>query len=301
MRVLAAYTAIVERALDELFPVSVVRLPRDGEIPALLQRAMNYSLAAGGKRLRPSMLLAAVDMLGGDVQGALAPACALELIHTYSLIHDDLPCMDDDSMRRGKPANHVAFGEGQAVLAGDGLLTHAFELMGEAALANPKRAARYNGAIYEIARGAGARGMVGGQCMDLFAEREGLSGEELLRYIQINKTSRLFIAAMRAAGRLCGAKQKALDALEAYGLHFGLLFQVTDDLLDALGDAQALGKSTGKDEAHGKLTAVSAYGLDGARQYARTLNKCARGAIEQFGEGARFFVELAEEMLMRTS
>lgn len=271
-----------------------------GEMPWLLSRSMRYSLEAGGKRLRPSMLLAAVEMLGGDADAALDIACAVEMIHTYSLIHDDLPGMDDDTMRRGRPTNHVVFGVGQAILAGDGLLNGAFETMLACACAHADRAKDYLLAIREIATGAGVTGMIGGQVMDLYCERANRTDTAALEYIQYGKTACMFIYPLRAAARLCGAGEKDLEALTAYGRAFGLLFQATDDLLDVTGTAEDMGKTLGKDAESGKLTCVSAYGLDGCRALVDRLHREAIEALAPYGERAAFFTELVDAMVNRT-
>ena len=298
---LKQYAAIIEEKLDQLTPEQQEHTPVTGEIPWLLGNAMRYSLTAGGKRLRPSMLLAAADMLGVSREEALIPACALEMIHTYSLIHDDLPGMDNDTMRRGRPTNHVVFGEGQAILAGDGLLSLAFELMLENAMAHPENAANHNAAMYEIALGAGVRGMVGGQCMDLYCERENIRDEKMLAYIHENKTARMLISPLRAAGRLAGVapESEEMAALTGYGINFGLLFQAVDDILDVVGDQQLVGKTLGKDAESGKLTFVTLYGLEGAREKANELRDRARKHIAFFGEKAGFFDTLLSDMADR--
>lgn len=298
---LKEYAAVVEEKLNSLLPEENQHVPVTGEIPWLLNNAMRYSLTAGGKRLRPSMLLAAADMLGVSRDEAMIPACALEMIHTYSLIHDDLPGMDNDTLRRGRPTNHVVFGEGQAILAGDGLLSLAFELMLENAMNYPKNAANHNAAVYEIALGAGARGMVAGQCMDLYCERENVRDEKMLSYIHENKTARMFISPLRAAGRLAGLAPDSaeMNALTGYAVNFGLLFQAVDDILDVVGDQALLGKSTGKDAETGKLTFVTLYGLEGAREHANRLCEKAKEHIELFGERAKFFTDLLATMTNR--
>ncbi len=298
---LKQYAAIIEEKLNQLLPEEAQHTPGSGEIPWLLNNAMRYSLTAGGKRLRPSMLLAAADMLNVRREEAIIPACALEMIHTYSLIHDDLPGMDNDSMRRGRPTNHVVFGEGQAILAGDGLLSLAFELMLENAMAYPQNAANHNAAVYEIALGAGVRGMVGGQCMDLYCERGNIRDEEMLHYIHENKTARMLISPLRAAGRLAGLapESEEMYALTGYGINFGLLFQAVDDILDVVGDQALVGKTLGKDAESGKLTFVTLYGLDGAREKANELRMKAEKHIALFGERGGFFRTLLSEMADR--
>ncbi len=300
MRTVAEYAKIVNGRLENLLP----KLPEDsfaeGGMPELLCRSMNYSLLAGGKRLRPAMFLAALEMLGGDLDAWLDYACAVEMIHSYSLIHDDLPGMDDDTMRRGRPTNHVVFGVGQAILAGDGLLNGAFELMLDCALRRPGKAERALRAMREIATGAGVSGMIAGQVMDLRCERQGEADDAALSFIQRDKTACMFRYPLRAAATLAGAGTKEIDALGAYGEAFGRAFQAVDDLLDVLGDSAAMGKTLGKDAEQGKLTMVSRYGVDGAREQVRALCERALAALEGFGSEADFFRELMRSTAERT-
>ncbi|MBO4299041.1 MAG: polyprenyl synthetase family protein, partial [Clostridia bacterium] len=284
-------------------PEAAEKTPGIDETPWLLNNAMRYSLMAGGKRLRPAMLLACADMLGAAREEAMLPACALEMIHTYSLIHDDLPGMDNDTLRRGRPTNHVVFGEGQAILAGDGLLSLAVELMIGNVMAHPDNYAGGIRAMNEIVRGAGVSGMVGGQCMDLYCEREGLCDERMLSYIHMNKTARMLISPLRAAAALAGYAPESPEwkALTAYGVNFGLLFQAVDDILDVVGDEKTLGKSVGKDAAEGKLTYVALYGLEGARKRADALAGEARASLAPFGGRAAFFLDLLDSMAHRAS
>ena len=300
MKSLKEYAEIVNARLRTVFPELAENSFAEGEMPELLVRSMNYSLLAGGKRLRPSMLLAAVDMLGGDVDFALDFACAVEMIHSYSLIHDDLPGMDDDTMRRGRPTNHVVFGVGQAILAGDGLLNAAFELMLKRALERPELAQRSLRAIYEIATGAGVTGMIAGQVLDLYCEHNAVMDDRALSYIHRDKTACMFIYPLRAAGALAGATQEQIDALGRYGENFGRIFQATDDLLDVLGDAAEMGKTLGKDAEQGKLTVVSLHGVEGARAQVRMLLERAMTELDQFGSEAQFFRDLIASMVDRT-
>ena len=300
MKSLKEYAEIVNARLRTVFPELAENSFAEGEMPELLVRSMNYSLLAGGKRLRPSMLLAAVDMLGGDVDFALDFSCAVEMIHSYSLIHDDLPGMDDDTMRRGRPTNHVVFGVGQAILAGDGLLNAAFELMLKRALEKPELAQRSLRAIYEIATGAGVTGMIAGQVLDLYCEHNAVMDEHALSYIHRDKTACMFIYPLRAAGALAGATQEQIDALGRYGEDFGRVFQATDDLLDVLGDAAEMGKTLGKDAEQGKLTVVSLHGVEGARAQVRMLLERAMTELDSFGSGAQFFRDLIASMVDRT-
>ena len=301
MRTLKEYAAIVNARLENLLP----RLPEnsfsEGGMPELLCRSMNYSLLAGGKRLRPSMLLAALEMLGAYAEEWLDFACAVEMIHSYSLIHDDLPGMDDDTMRRGRPTNHVVFGVGQAILAGDGLLNGAFEVMLGCALRHPEAAQRGLRAIQEIATGAGVTGMIAGQVMDLYCERSGEADDAALSFIQRDKTACMFIYPLRAAARLAGADERQTDALGAYGEAFGRAFQAVDDLLDVLGDSGEMGKTLGKDAEQGKLTMVSRYGVDGARAMVREQCDKAIAALACFGPEADFFRELMRSTVDRTN
>lgn len=303
MKTLKEYRGIVEERFEELLPKMSESEYEVGGMPWLLSDSMRYSLLAGGKRLRPSMLLACVEMLGGKIEDALDFACAIEMIHTYSLIHDDLPGMDNDTMRRGRPTNHVVFGEGQAILAGDGLLSFAFETMLHAALVHPDRAADYLAAISEIATGCGVKGMIAGQVMDLHCEHQNAMDERALSYIQRNKTACMFIYPLRAAGRICGASEQQMNALEAYGRAFGLLFQATDDLLDVTGDSQEMGKTLGKDANSGKLTCISAYGVEGTRKLVEDLYAQAVDAMAEFlsNEASDFFYELVTNMVKRTT
>lgn len=300
MKTLKEYAQIVNERLETIFPVSEEYSYCEGEMPELLSRSMRYSLLAGGKRLRPSMLLAAVDMLGGNSAKALDFACAVEMIHSYSLIHDDLPGMDNDIMRRGMPTNHVVFGVGQAILAGDGLLNAAFEVMLAAALKDGKKADRYLAAINEIAVGAGTSGMIGGQVMDLYCERNAIEDEKALSFVQRGKTACMFIYPLRAAGRLCGADEKQMEALSRYGEAFGRVFQATDDLLDVVGNSEEVGKTLGKDAEQGKLTMVSMYGVKKTREFVNDQLHVALEALKAFGEDSAFFRNLICSMVDRT-
>ena len=300
MKTLKEYAQIVENRLQTILPELEENSCKIAEMPELLVRSMRYSLLAGGKRLRPSMMLAAMDMLGGDGAAYLDFACAVEMIHSYSLIHDDLPGMDDDTMRRGRPTNHVVFGVGQAILAGDGLLNYAFETMLKTAIAHPENAQNALCAISEIAAGAGVGGMIGGQVMDLYCERNRISGKEALNYIQYGKTACMFIHPLRAAAYLSGAGAEQIDAIGAYGKAFGLLFQATDDLLDVVGDSAEMGKTLGKDAQQGKLTMISEYGIEGTRREIEKQQRVAHEALAQFGNKADFFRELIDSMVNRS-
>ena len=267
-----------------------------GAIPERLLEAMRYSLEAGGKRLRPVMLLAACDMAGGDMETALPFACAMEMIHTYSLIHDDLPAMDNDDLRRGKPTNHKVFGEGMAVLAGDGLLNAAAELMARAALQfNDNRGIR---ALEIIMRHAGVTGMIAGQTADLVSEGEE-PREEVLTYIHSHKTADLLEAPMEAGLVLAGADEKACRLGRDYGYHLGLAFQMTDDLLDVTGDTALLGKKTGADAEQNKMTWVTLRSVEGTQKDAEEQAELAIRAVDRMPWEHAFFTELARGTVSR--
>ncbi|MDO5110903.1 MAG: polyprenyl synthetase family protein [Clostridia bacterium] len=285
-------SALIERRLQAYLS--------DARIPPHLAEVMAYSVMAGGKRLRPRMLLAACDMLHGDVERALPLACAIEMIHTYSLIHDDLPCMDNDDYRRGKPTNHKVYGEGFAVLAGDGLLSYAFEIMLEAALANANDSA-YLKAVDAVAKGAGVHGMVAGQACDLVNERQPAGDAQTLRHIHENKTGAMLKAAVCAGGYAAGGDETAIRALEDFGTAYGLLFQITDDILDVEGDFARMGKTLGKDASADKLTYVRLFGLETAREKAQAAACDARAALAVFEDRAAFFLALIDQTLARKS
>jgi geranylgeranyl diphosphate synthase type II len=238
----------------------------DGEA-VRLGEAMRYSLSAGGKRVRPVLCLLAAEAVGNAADAALPGALALELIHTYSLVHDDLPAMDDDDLRRGKPTCHIAFGEAHAILAGDGLLTEAFRILAVEGEIPPERRAR---ALAALAAGAGWRGMVGGQALDLEGEaltREGRDyGLAHLQTIHRLKTGALLRASLELGGILGGGSEAQLEVLKEAGAALGLAFQIQDDILDATSDASTLGKRAGKDSGKGKITYPALLGLDGARK-----------------------------------
>ena len=291
------YKRLNEEKLNELFNGAAKGFALN-EIPELLSTSMSYSLMAGGKRLRPCMLLAACEMFGGDIHGALDFACAIEMIHTYSLIHDDLPGMDNDTLRRGRPTNHVVYGEGQAILAGDGLLNYAFEIMLKASLADKKDKLPFINAMNAIARGAGVSGMIAGQCADLYAENKACDNAQLLTYIHLKKTAAMFKGAVTAGAYLGGADEKAINALSIFSDNFGQMFQVTDDILDVTAE-EGFGKSKGKDAEEGKLTAVSVYGLEGAKELAEKLTNQALNALADFDEKADCFRLLTRDMYSR--
>ena len=274
------------------------------DCPPSIRKAMEYSLMAGGKRLRPVLFLSSYELAcrHSRVEPETDPirpmACALEMIHTYSLIHDDLPAMDDDDYRRGKPSNHKVFGEGMAVLAGDGLLSYAFETM-LAALAAHGGDVGYLCAVQAVAEGAGVGGMVAGQAVDLEAEREAKVDADTLEYIHAHKTGAMIKAAVVAGAHIAHADAAQLSAIGAFGSLYGLLFQITDDVLDVSGSFAGMGKTLGKDQAAHKLTYVSLYGLEAARRVAADTARRAKEALAIFGQAAEYFIELTEATLQR--
>ena len=260
-----------------------------------LEKAMEYSLMAGGKRLRPVLLMAAADAVGKDGAAFLTTGCAIEMIHTYSLIHDDLPAMDNDDYRRGKPTNHRVFGDGIAVLAGDALLTLAFEVMLRQEGAAPETLVTV---VSEMSRAAGPYGMVGGQVLDLEGEGRRLD-LAALRKIHMGKTGALFCAAIRSGAILAGAKEEELTALTLYAERFGLAFQITDDILDVTGDEAAIGKPVGSDVRNEKATYVTLTSLEEAKKLAEDAVDEAVEALDIFGERAAFLRDLALFLLGR--
>ena len=269
-----------------------------GGTPPTLQEAMRYSVQAGGKRLRPLLAMATAETLGHPGEKLLPVAAALELVHTYSLIHDDLPAMDDSDLRRGKPTCHRVYGEALAILAGDALLTLAFELLAGYGLQEncPERALQI---ALELARAAGRDGMVGGQVLDLEAEGKAVGLEEL-ETIDRLKTGALLQAAVRCGAIAAGASPAVLKALSGYGSCLGLAFQIADDLLDLEGDAAEMGKATGADQARGKATFPALLGKEAARRRADSLYREALEALEMLGQPAELLLELARRLVFRS-
>ncbi|HKJ05403.1 MAG TPA: farnesyl diphosphate synthase [Geopsychrobacteraceae bacterium] len=283
---------LVESALDTY-------LPRSETLPARLHESMRYSVFAGGKRIRPILLLAACEVVGGDIQQGLPAACAIEMIHSYSLIHDDLPAMDDDDLRRGKPTNHRMYGEDVAILAGDGLLTEAFILLSNPDLGLEIPTEARNEAIHLLARSAGSMGMVGGQVVDMESE-----GKEIdlptLEYIHTHKTGALILAAIECGAVLGGASQEQRRALVRYGQSAGLAFQIADDILDIVADQNMLGKDVGSDQQRGKATYPALIGLNESRKRARELRDISFAALDSFGDSARPLREIAGYIVDRS-
>lgn len=266
-----------------------------------LYESMKYSLTAGGKRLRPVLLLAACEFAGGDVYEAMPYACAMEYIHTYSLIHDDLPAMDNDDLRRGLPTNHKVYGEAMAILAGDGLLTSAFEAINKDMMLyfdEPEKMTRRIKAAYEIAKGAGCRGMVAGQVSDIEGENMQYSNE-MLEYIHINKTGALIKSAVRAGLYLGKPTGQMLSDLDKFSENLGLAYQIADDILDVVGNPEELGKATGSDQKKHKNTYTSINGMEASVNRLKELTDNAVDALAPYYDNAEFFRNLVLKLADR--
>jgi geranylgeranyl diphosphate synthase, type II len=257
------------------------QLPKENVRPATIHKAMRYSIFAGGKRLRPILCLAAADACGGDLKNALAPACAVEIMHTYSLVHDDLPCMDDDDLRRGRPTSHKVFGEGIAVLCGDALLTEAFAIIAQTPATKRYSAKDY---VAELALTGGSKHLIGGQVLDLEGEGKSLTKKQLIQ-IHEAKTAALLTSSIRLGAMTANANAEKLQALTDFGYNLGLAFQVIDDILDVTQTTEQLGKTAGKDEAVNKSTYPAILGLEKSRKEAARLTKKSLDALKPFSKG----------------
>ena len=284
--------ALVDAALDRT-------LPAEETPPANLHRAMRYSVLAPGKRLRPILVIAGAESVGGAAPSVMDAACALELIHAYSLIHDDLPAMDDDDYRRGRLTNHKVFGEAMAILAGDALLTLAFRLIADNAsrMNDPRMIARV---VADVADAAGTDGMVGGQVVDIESEGKTVTAETL-EYIHLHKTAALIRASLRVGAMLAGAGAAALATVGDAGRELGLAFQIVDDILDVEGTLAELGKTAGSDERKGKATYPAVHGIEASRVEARTLIDRAKERLQSLGPGATPLCALADYIFERRS
>ncbi len=272
-----------------------------GEEASALAEAMKYSLEVGGKRLRPALLLASCEFAGGSIEEALPYALALEYIHTYSLIHDDLPAMDNDDLRRGKPTNHKVFGEAMAILAGDGLLSTAAETVTGCPLEyydDPVKMKNHVRAAHEIMSRAGARGMIAGQTADIKGESLEPTAE-LIRFIELHKTADLITAPVRAGLMLAGADDDMLEKFTVYAIDIGVAFQILDDILDIEGDQALLGKTLGKDAEQGKCNYAFVHGIESAKAELHRLTSEAKDALAPYGNGASFFTALADSLEIR--
>jgi Geranylgeranyl pyrophosphate synthase len=286
---LSRFVRRVEQGID-------LHLPPPQARPSRLHSAMRYSLEAGGKRLRPVLVLAIAERFGFQDDRALPAAVAIECVHTYSLIHDDLPCMDNDDLRRGRPTAHKAFDEATALLAGDALLTHAFSLIGTAYAAQPALAAAL---VRELADAAGSRRLIGGQMEDLLAEHKADATSDELEFIHVNKTAAMIEAALVMGGLVSEAKSDDVQRLRAAGRHLGLAFQIVDDVLDATADSATLGKTAGKDAKADKTTWVKLHGVEASRRMARHHSDAARAALAALPGDATFLDALVDSMATR--
>ena len=285
---LAQRGVAVDKALGRFLPAPSVK-------PGTIHQAMRYSLFAGGKRMRPALCLAAAEACGGKIEAAMPLACAVECIHTYSLIHDDLPAMDNDDFRRGKPTNHKVYGEGIAVLAGDALLTQAFEIAAQA-----KGWPRYShqALILELAVAAGSKQLIAGQVADLEGEGKKISAAQL-RYIHERKTSALLCCSVRLGGMSANCTPAQLEALTQFGYNVGLAFQIIDDILDITQTSEQLGKTAGKDTAAQKATYPSIVGMEKSQRIARQLTERAFASLNIFKGKARALEAMADYLLKR--
>ena len=288
---LAQQQSLVETTLDRL-------TPPESTHPATIHRAMRYSLFAGGKRIRPILCISAAATVSSDAPGVLNAACALEMIHTYSLIHDDLPALDNDDFRRGKPTNHKVFGEAMAILAGDSLFTLAIQTL---AAIDGLEDSRVLSLVRELSLASGTvDGMIGGQVTDIEGERQPPT-EALLNLIHRAKTGALLCASVRMGGICARADAQQLNALSRYGVHVGLAFQIIDDILDIEESSAGLGKTAGKDAAQGKVTFPAVYGLAASRQMAGNQCAAAHESLQLFGNRARRLHEIADLIVERKS
>lgn len=278
----------VDQQLDALLPSEDTR-------PSTLHQAMRYSTFAGGKRLRPLLCLAAAEACGGKEEHALFPACAVEIMHTYSLVHDDLPCMDDDDLRRGRPTSHKVYGEGVAVLTGDALLTESFAIIAQTPATERYHAGHY---VSELAATGGSKQLIGGQVLDLEGEGKDLDQRQLV-HIHEAKTAALLTSSLRLGAMSANASAAELEALTTFGYNLGLAFQVIDDILDVTQTTEKLGKTAGKDESVDKSTYPAILGLEASRKEANRLTSTALEAIGLFGERASRLEQIARYMLER--
>jgi geranylgeranyl diphosphate synthase type II len=283
---------LIDKRLNEL-------LPADNEYPPVIHQAMRYSIFAGGKRIRPILMLAACQAVNGEEALVLDSACAMELIHTYSLIHDDLPAMDNDDFRRGKPTSHKKFGEAIAILAGDALLTMGFQVLSQALLENSNNNEGLK-IIHEVSQAVGSTGLIGGQVMDLESEGKQID-LETISYIHKSKTASLIIICVKIGGLLGNAHEDNLAMLIKYGKQIGLAFQIVDDILDIEGSSDKLGKTVGKDNKSSKATFPGVIGLKESKQKSYELIQSAIKIIEPLGNSALPLIEIARFILRRQS
>lgn len=281
----------IEEALEKyLSPITTY--------PPIIHKAMRYSTLAGGKRIRPILAIAACEAVGGDTRNVIPCACALELIHTYSLIHDDLPSLDNDDYRRGKLTCHKKFGEAIAILAGDALLTLAFEIMAKQGINEKTNSSLLSRAIYEVAFAIGTSGMIGGQVVDIMSENKPVDAPTL-QYIHTHKTGNLICASLRIGAILGGSTPNQLRLLTQYGEYIGLAFQIVDDILDIEGNKELMGKNSQSDPSKNKLTYPSVYGLEESKEWANQLYQEAISSIESFDHQSDPLREIAKFIIRR--
>lgn len=288
---LARQVSLIDQALNDY-------LPPAGDYPSVIHEAMRYSVFTGGKRLRSALVLASARAVGGEESTVLPAACAIELLHTYTLVHDDLPAMDNDDLRRGRPTNHKVYGEGIAILAGDALLALSFKLLADLDQTGPGGARGVLQIVAELAQAAGTNGLIGGQVVDIQSAGKTID-KTTLEYIHTHKTGALYRVSVRSGAILAGANSEQLDKLTVYAENLGLAFQIVDDILDIEGDEQKLGKPVGSDMDNDKATYPALYGLTAAKEMARRSAVQAISALDLFGAEADFLRELAYFVLQR--
>lgn len=286
---LSAYLNCIEHGLDAHLPAATTR-------PVRIHEAMHYAIEGGGKRLRPMLVLATAELFGSDDESALPAAVAIECVHTYSLVHDDLPCMDNDDLRRGRATTHKAFDEATALLTGDALLTHAFALLATSYATQPKLA---HALIAELATTAGSQHLIGGQMEDLLAEKKSDATSDDLEFIHLNKTAAMIETSLVLGGLVGGADESNCATLRTAGRHLGLTFQIIDDILDATADTATLGKTAGKDAAVDKTTYVKLHGIDKAQEIANQHTQEAIKSLISLSGDTTFLVALTEAMTKR--
>ena len=291
------FKEILKQKIDYVEKLLIDYMPKEEGYQETIMKAMNYSLSAGGKRLRPILTLESCKAVGGDIKDAIPFAMAIEMIHTYSLIHDDLPALDNDDLRRGKPTNHKVFGEAMATLAGDSLLNYAYEIMLSSSI-NKENPNKYLKAIYEIAKHAGIYGMIGGQVVDVESENK-IIDKDKLDFIHLNKTAAMIVGCMRAGAIIGDASEDDLEKITKYAENFGLSFQIVDVILDIIGDEEKLGKPIGSDIENHKSTYPSLLGLDKSRQIARELIEEGKSSIKDLPSEREFLNQLGDYIISR--
>lgn len=291
------FKTVLKEKIDYIETLLNEYMPKEEGYQQTIMKSMNYSLKAGGKRLRPILTLESCKIVGGKEEDAIPFAMAIEMIHTYSLIHDDLPALDNDDLRRGKPTNHKVFGDGMATLAGDALLNYAFEVMLSSSI-NKKDSNKYLKAINEVAKHAGIYGMIGGQVVDVESENK-IIDKDKLDFIHLNKTAAMIVGCMRAGAIIGGATEEELEKVTKYGKNIGLSFQIVDDILDITGDEEKLGKPIGSDIENHKSTYPSLLGLEKSREIARQLIEEGKSSIDGLSSEIDFLNQLGDYIISR--